>query len=329
MNAMSSSFPPSANEQAALWAARLDGSTLSRADQSTLEAWLAEDPAHRAALAQFRDFSAELDEAVPALVQAGLVAMPATAAAPRRRSSAFLAIGSALAGAAALAAVVWVALPARQSDEIATAVAQRQSITLADGTRIDLNAHTSLQVELGRSERHVRLAGGEAFFAVSKDKSRPFTVDTAAGSVRVTGTAFNVRTDVPSRLEVTVLEGSVQVRPNQSGSPVQLGAGQRLSTGDGGVSVETLTERALGDALAWREGKVVCDGVPLERPLAELARYHGRRITATPAAAGQRLGGRFSLDDLDGFFAALEKTELYQVHTAPDGSVIVDVQPTR
>src|SRR5690606_22171746 len=161
---------------------------------------------------------------------------------------------------------------------IATAVAQRQSITLSDGTKVDLNAHTRLEVAISASERRVRLAAGEAFFEVQKDPARPFIIETPTGSVRVTGTTFNVRSDAASSLEVTVVEGSVQVRTggesSSSSPPVSLGAGDRLSSGRTGVSVKALSDAAIADTLAWRQGQIVFDGVPLRQALARFSHYH-------------------------------------------------------
>src|SRR5690606_5273789 len=116
-----------------------------------------------------------------------------------KRSRLKLFTGSAIAAmAAAIMFAVWIAQPQTQFNEIATAVAQRQSITLSDGTKVDLNAHTRLEVATSASERRVRLAAGEAFFEVQRDPARPFIIETPAGSVRVTGTTFNVRSDAAS-----------------------------------------------------------------------------------------------------------------------------------
>jgi transmembrane sensor len=175
-----------------------------------------------------------------------------------------------------------------------------------------LDAQTSLLIEEGPNERRVRLADGEAYFVVAKDRTRPFTVETPTGSVRVTGTTFDVRTVPSAVLEVTVVEGAVRVRPGEIGGagapePVALGGGQSLSAGPAGVTVRTLSRDALEDALAWRDGWVVFDNVPLGEAIARFARYHGRGITATPAAAKIRVGGRYSLDDLDKFFADIQQ----------------------
>ncbi len=322
-----------AEEQAALWAARLEGSSLNTADRAALDAWLGEDPARRALLAEYCQFSSDLDQLLPMLVATGAVAIPQPAPA-RRAWNPWMAASAGLLAAAVAVAAVWVVLPKVRPDSVATSVAQRKEFTLADGTRVELNANTSMVIENGRAERRVRLANGEAYFVVSKDKTRPFIVETPAGSVRVTGTIFNVRTEAATELDVTVVEGSVQVRPGemngarQSG-PVDIGAGDSLSAGKGGLSIRALSADSLDDALAWRQGQIVFDGVPLDEALARYSRYHGRQITATAAAGVLRVSGRHSLDDLDEFFAELEQSFPVRVVPDPSGSVRVSLRTER
>ena len=217
-----------------------------------------------------------------------------------------------------------------QSENLATPVALHKTITLVDGTRVELDAQTSLQIEIDRKERRMRLASGEAFFAVHKDASRPFTVETPAGSVRATGTQFDVRAETAATLEVTVVEGSVLARPGEAGgrpgAPVALAAGDRLSAGPEGVAIRALNAADLDAALAWREGLIVCNGMPLREALARFARYHGRGITATAGAAEQRVVGRYSLDDLDGFLAQLEEALPIRVTRSLNGTVQVSLR---
>ena len=187
-------------------------------------------------------------------------------------------------------------------------------------------------IENGRSERRVRLDDGEAFFVVSKDKGRPFIVETPAGSVRVTGTIFDVRTEAASELDVTVVEGSVQVRPGEAGTShsqgaVMLAAGDRLSFGDGGLSVQALSAGTLDDALAWRRGWIVFNGVPLAEALPRVAHFYGRTITVSGGAGARRISGRFNLDDLDQFFKDVEQAmpEVY-VTRGPEGDPRVSLR---
>ena len=326
-----------AEEQASLWAARLDGSALSANQRLALDAWLAADPAHRALLSHYCQFSADLEQQMPLLAgirELSAEVQPSLATArPHPWSRWPMTASVALTAAAAVALVFWLARPASQFENLATPVAQRRALTLADGTRVELNARTSLQVDIDGSRRHVRLATGEAFFAVRKDPSRPFIVETPAGSVRVTGTQFNVRADSRTSLEVTVTEGSVQARPGDTGgqaaTPVALSAGDQFNARDGVVSVQALSPVALDHALAWRQGQTVFASVLLHEALAQFARYHGRKITVTPEAASLRIGGRFNLGDLDGFLAALQELLPVKVTHLPDGSVLVELRPER
>ena len=331
MNPSSPPYHPAAEDLASLWAARLDGSVLSAADRRSLDVWLAADPAHRELLSQFCQFSADLEQKLPALAAAGAIDLPAARA--RRPGWLKWTAPLALAAAAVVAISIWLNSSPIQTENVVTPVARRQSLTLADGTRVDLNAQTSLLIELTGKNRHVLLASGEAFFAVHKDPSRPFTVETPAGSVRVTGTRFNVRAETNSTLEVTVAEGSVQAHPAALGGipspPRSLTAGDQLSAGPGGVEVHRLSAAALDDTLAWRQGQVVFNGVPLRDALARFARYHGRGITVAPDAADKRVGGRYSLDDLDGFLGFIEEELSVRVTRELNGTVQVSARPAR
>jgi len=322
------SNPTLADEQASLWAARLDGSALSAADRDALDIWLAADPSHRALLSSYCQFSADLEQQLPLLAGIRDELSETKTAAKTAQPLPWLRwptlAGAALMVAAALAVILWQGRPQNQFHSIATPVAQRQEVTLADGTHIELNAQTALIVELGADSRRVRLAGGEAFFSVSKDPARPFYVETPAGLIRVTGTQFNVRTEAAASLEVTVLEGTVQVRPGGAAEPRSLSAGHRLVRADNQVDLTTLSPEQLNNTLAWRQGQIVFDGTPLREALSRFARYHGRNLTATDAVAQKRVGGRYSLDDLTGFLTEIEGALSVRVTRGLDGAVQVD-----
>jgi transmembrane sensor len=319
-----------AEEEAALWAARLDGDTLDRTQRGDLDTWLARDPAHRSLLSEYCQFSADLEEQVHALAAAGVVSVKALDAPKKRVRSRWSfprVTGVALAAAATIAIATLVFRPAPEIENIAMASAQRGSHTLADGTRVELNANTSLRFENSRSERRVRLAAGEALFIVAKDPSRPFFVETPAGSVRVTGTTFNVRSE-PSRngFEVTVIEGSVQVRPGalngaSSRAPLSLGARDQFSSRLEGV--RSLSADQLQDVLAWRRGAIVFYDVPLKDAAARFAQYHGMAIHVSPDVAEERIGSTHSLDDLEGFLAAIEVALPVARHRDSSGAVLL------
>lgn len=315
-------------EEAALWAAKLDGSSLTSPERTELDEWLAQDPMHRTMLSEYCQFSADLEERLPELVIAGAVKLPAEAAQRPRRSWRMVWFPVGLAAAAAVAVAIWPSGSTQQTESVATSVAQRKVLDLSDGSRVELNARTSLLVELGTKERHVRMADGEAFFTIAKDPSRPFIIDTPAGSVRVTGTVFNVHADAATELKVTVVEGSVRVQPGavaggKASEPAQLRARDELTARAGSTNVRQLSEGDLENALAWRQGYIVFEGTPLRDALARLSRYHGRTITADPSIADQPIGGRFRLDDLDVFLQSLQDFLPVRVSTDSSGAIAV------
>jgi len=316
-------------EQASLWAARLDGGALSPADRAELDAWLAADSGHAALLARYTDLSAELDLAVPELAAVGLLPRATAPGHGTTWAPWKLALGGL--AAAVLVAGLWIARSVPRPEAISAPAGERRTFTLADGSRVELNANTSVLVENGRGERRVRLANGEAFFEVSKDKTRPFIVETPAGSVRVTGTKFSVLTESPSQLDVTVLEGSVQVRhgadaATQAAGFVKLSHGDQLVTeADGGIRLNALSDDDLEDALAWRQGQIVCNGLTLSTVLARFAHYHGKVITATPGAAALHPGSRYNLENLEAFLADLPRGVKAHATHEPDGSIRVSL----
>lgn len=334
MNTTSDHRPdPSAEEAAALWAARLDGSELALEDRRELEAWLEADASHRQLLSAYCQFSADLEQRLPLLegIRESSSETPRelTSARPSPRSSRPLWVGAMLTAAAAVALVFWFArAPRAETRELATAAAQRQTIALADGSRLELNAHTRLAVTLAPDERRVHLTSGQAFFTVAKDPQRPFFVETSAGVVRVTGTQFDVRADELVKFQVTVREGSVQVQPAGTAAvaPFALKASDQYLAGE----VRALDAGDLDAALAWRNGEIVFRGAPLSDVLAAFARHHDREIAVSPAARQLRLGGRFNLDNLDQFLELLPQAlDRVTVKRDAHGSVQVQLRDER
>ncbi|MBI5767397.1 MAG: FecR domain-containing protein [Verrucomicrobia bacterium] len=323
----SSSAPPAVRDAAARWAVRLEGEVLSAKERRALDAWLAADPTHRAQLSRYCQFSTDLERQLPVLVAEGAADVEREVAAVARswwRRSLPVA-----AFAAAAAAVAWMVWPRVQVREVVTAPAHRQTIALADGTRADLNARTSLKVDFSDTQRRlVQLDRGEALFQVAKNPARPFIVVTPGGRVRVTGTTFNVRTDPAGRLEVAVLEGSVEVQPLAGAAatePLKLAAGDQVTLDRASLEVQRGQPAATAQVAAWRDGWVVFERAPLGEVLRRFSEFHGREIAVAPDIAGERISGRFGLDDLDGFlFSDLERAlPAVRVERTAGGSVRV------
>jgi transmembrane sensor len=302
-------IPP--EETAAGWAARLDVAPLTRDEARALQAWLDESPEHGALLDQITLLHGAVQAELPAMAGEGLLAgAPASRPASRRWR---LWTGGLAAAAALTLAAVWFA---RLPQEIATSAGQRQEVTLQDGSLVALNARTTLAFKVAGDRRSVRLEQGEAYFEVAKDPARPFLVETPAGTVRVTGTHFNVRADAADTLEVTVLEGSVAVLAG--GTDRALAVGDQLEFNGATTEVRHLDATTAPEVIAWREGRIIAGGVPLRVVIARYARYHDVNIEVAPTVETLPIGGVFRLDDLDGFLR--DAREMLPVHVLRDPS---------
>ncbi len=91
------------------------------------------------------------------------------------------------------------------------AVGHQLTATLDDGSTIQLNTDTRIELQYSSRERTVRLQRGEAHFAVAPDAERPFVVVAGSGVVRAVGTEFNVYLSDGNQTEVTVTEGIVEI----------------------------------------------------------------------------------------------------------------------
>jgi transmembrane sensor len=98
-----------------------------------------------------------------------------------------------------------------------TDIGERRSLTLPDGSTVDLNARSRIRIEFSTTERRVDLLDGQALFQVAKDKQRPFIVSSSDATVRAVGTQFDVYRKSSGTI-VTVLEGRVAVYANASAS---------------------------------------------------------------------------------------------------------------
>jgi transmembrane sensor len=157
-----------------------------------------------------------------------------------------------------------------------------------------------------RFERHARdvvLESGEAFFEVSHDASRPFTVRTPIGSARAVGTRFNVYLE-ESRLSVTIADGSVWVDGARNG--VLAGAGSRAELRAG--TARAVVEPAdLPAALGWMSRRLEANNALLADVLRDFSRYTRLAVrAATPAIAQLRVSAVLRTGDLEALQATLK-----------------------
>ena len=329
------------DEEAAVWIWRMDSATVAAADRQAFEAWLRQDPRHRRAAAALSTVWSTLDGLAEAKRDEKIATFTNTAKLPLLHHPQRRWFAAAAALAAVAVGAIWLQQGSGESQTLATAVGQQRNVTLADGSTVTLNTNTILETDLRRHTREIYLRKGEAHFQVAHDRSRPFLVHAGDAVVRAVGTAFEVRVLTDQHVDVVVDEGRVEVQATAplpaSSNPAThsraagattvraLNAGERLSTASRDYAVTPITAQQMSSELAWREGAIVFDGLPLSEAIAEIERYTDARIVVSdPEIAGLRVGGRFRTGDVQEFFDALQAALPVSIRHASAGLVFID-----
>jgi transmembrane sensor len=233
------------------------------------------------------------------------------------------------AGVMAIAVLAaWLALPAgwhrqpRYSEHFATSIGEVRTVTLPDGSRVQLNTGTRIAATIDGRARLIRLDAGEAWFQVAHNPQVPFVVYAGHVAVQAVGTAFNVRLE-DDGVDLTVTEGRVelasmaqpvpadgelQLHPIEDAvSRVPLEQGQ-LAVVNGGIElVRRLALPEIERTLSWRDGMLVFDNDRLEDVVAEINRYTPQKIVISDSELRDlRFGGYFRLDDVSSIMATFE-----------------------
>ena len=188
-----------------------------------------------------------------------------------------------------------------------TAVGERRTVMLADGTQLQLNTDSAVDIHFDGKQRIAKLLKGEILITTGHEDvspARPFSVETAQGNIRALGTQCLVRQQTGATL-VAVYEGAVEVRPDDALRNTRINSGQQLTFSEsepGGIV------SADPDVTAWSDGVIVAKNMRLADFVAELDRYHSGKIMCDPSVAGLTISGVFPLEDTSRVIATLEAT---------------------
>jgi len=199
--------------------------------------------------------------------------------------------------------------------DYATGTGESRTIELADGSHLQLNTDSAVQIRMSAGERQIRLLRGEGFFDVTKDPTRPFVVQSGDGWVKVVGTQFSVaRRDAQTRVQVA--QGKVEVSAGK-GAPVYLEPGRAVEYQDEQLAEVHGFDPASG--FAWRQRQLVFRQQPLSEVVTELNRYWpGKTLVLGDALRNRVVSGVFEIDKPDAVIKALEYTlNLHAEHYTP------------
>ncbi len=311
--------------EAERWQARLGSGEVTRRDLAEFERWLAGSEVRRRAFAEVRALWRAMDGLGERVLDGtagghaannnnnnAVSAMPRPRSRPRASTPQW--IGRRWMAVAAAVAFLVLAGGAYQlwftGQAYRTAAGEMRAIALEDGSTIQLNTRSLVEVDFDRRERHISLEEGEIFVDAAADKSRPLVVQAGDLSVRVVGTEFNVYR-APTATIVTVVDGQVDVvvpaRGNGDVEYRRLAPGQQVrydAAGGLGQPVEVSPEVVT----AWRERMLIYEGVSFALVIDDINRYLDRRVVIVdPELNDLEVSGVFYLRNQKSILTMLER----------------------
>ena len=157
---------------------------------------------------------------------------------------------------------------------VSTPAATTTLVTLSDGTRVMLNANSTLEYPASFDDaevREVRLKG-EAHFEVTKNPHRPFVVKAGEMQTQVLGTIFDVKAYRKDAPKVTLMEGKVKV--SNADTEVEMRPGQTATL----QSDKIVVSRASSSVSDWLEGDFDMDQVTLAEAMSDIGAWYNKTV---------------------------------------------------
>lgn len=302
-------------EAAALWHIRLEDGAC---DLEAFEKWRDADPRRAAAFARIVGTDHELNS-VKADVAKHADDRRAEASDLTRRHVISLLLP--LAGAALFGTALFANLKGR-AVTAKTRIGDRQSLSLPDGGRLELNTATEVKWHYTTKERTVWLKMGEIALTVPQG-TQPCHIHVRGSEIVLGSGRLNIRSDGVS-FTVLALDGGCNILEPAPGAsangglkgnkPALVRNGERYETKGADPVITKVDDIGRQAAEAWQSDELIFNGETLQAALVEYNRYLQRPIViADPSLAGLRLGGRFSTQSPTAFLNALESTFSIQV----------------
>lgn len=287
-------------EAAATWYVQLNDGAADEARTRAWQTWLHASPQHAAAWARVEALQQQWARMPQRAALSGL------GAAQQQRRDVLKILGMLMAvGAGSWLAVEQVPYRSMLAGQ-RTRSGERRSLQLDDGTRLEMNVDTSLDIQFDGQQRLIQLYQGEILVQTAKDPAqRPFSVTTSDGNVRTLGTRFSVR-QWGDHTEVGVEQAAVEVRPRRNDTQrLTLEAGQHVSFDRDAIG----RPRPLPQgSTAWVQGMLSVDDWRLGDFITQLGRYRPGVLRCAPQVQNLSISGAFRIDDTDTVLQNLGKS---------------------
>ncbi|WDY57311.1 FecR domain-containing protein [Pseudomonas sp. PSKL.D1] len=193
-------------------------------------------------------------------------------------------------------------LPSLMADS-STTTGERRTMQGSDGSRIQLNTTSAIDLHYTRDLRELTLLRGEISLDSNADDNRPFRIATRVGDLATQDGQLLLR-DNSLGLLLAVRRGEVTLFPSSS-TPYRAHSGEVLQVSADG----TFKPAALhGDPWGWTDGVLSVQQMPLGEFVAELARYRPGMLRCAPEAAGLKVSGTYQLADTEQILQLLARS---------------------
>jgi transmembrane sensor len=283
-------------DQAVHWLLEMQQGTLTPRQQAAWQQWLNAHSEHQRAWEHIQRVNQRLRGMPSPLAHATL-----TAPTSSRRQALKLLLLLGAGSAAAWGLRRQHILPPLTAD-YRSPVGQRRQVQLADGSQLQLNTGSAVDVHFDGEQRLVRLLEGEILLSANAGSS-PLQVLTGQGLLSSQAARVNVR-QFNDHTQVAVLKGRVEVMPNTySGLPLVVEAARQVNFTRKGWDTPRATDANSG---AWAEGMLMAAHMRLEDFLGELGRYRRGQLNCDPQVANLLISGSYPLDDSERILDLLE-----------------------
>jgi hypothetical protein len=165
-------------------------------------------------------------------------------------------------------------------------------VTLADGTKVWLNAGSSLKypAAFNGNDRTVEIKG-EGYFEVAENKAKPFRVLTSDGTeVKVLGTKFNVKAyEGESAVTATLVSGAVAIQNGAEQKNIK--PNQQAIVTSEGITIKTRSRDEVTQTLAWKNGQINFEGETAQSILKQIERWYVVETRVEPGTPETTLTG--------------------------------------
>ena len=296
-------IPAPVLHEAAEWLLRFREGDLDAKERAAWQRWLSSNDMHARAWQRAERLTGLLDDVPGAVGSAPLRQARRTL---QGRRAALAAIVGMLLGAP-LARLAWQREPWQYlAADSSTAIGERSALRLEDGSELQLNTDTRIAVTFSEQLRQVQLLRGELLLQTAADDrlpARPLLLQLRNAHLFSLGARFAVRM-WDDHARVAVEQGAVRIRLGDRGDVTQVvSAGQQAIFNAAGIGPVTALQR---NSVAWVQGVLHAEAMPLGELLGELARYRTGIVRCDPDIANLLVSGVFQLDDTDTVLALLQ-----------------------